>query len=333
MRYNYSQICSNLLKVLQKRQREVISRRFGLVASASDRKKAGRETLESIGKSFGISRERVRQIERDAFLNLKPELKEYQKVFQYFKGYLNGAGGVKKEDLLLENLAGRNSQNQVFFLLNLGEGFQRFAENSDLHSFWAVKPDSLAESQKIISLISDKLDKIGKPLKIKDLARKIGLNQKVLTSYLEISKKIERNSEDFWGRRDWPEINPRGIKDKAFLVFKKTQKPLHFTEVADLIQAALSQTVHNELIKDPRFVLVGRGLYALREWGYEEGVVKDVISKVLQGAKKPLSKEEILEKVLKQRLVKANTVLLNLSNRKYFSKKPGGYYAINTKEA
>jgi len=145
---------------------------------------------------------------------------------------------------------------------------------------------------------------------------------------LEISKKIQKNSEGFFGLKEWPEINPKGVKDKAFLVFKKEQKPLHFAQVAQLIDSALPQTVHNELIKDPRFILVGRGIYALREWGYEPGMVKDVILNILKQAKNPLSKEEILQKTLKQRLVKQNTVFLNLSNRKYFLRTGDGRYKI-----
>ena len=118
------------------------------------------------------------------------------------------------------------------------------------------------------------------------------------------------------------------MKDKAYLVFKKENKPLHFTEVASLIDSALPQTVHNELIKDSRFVLVGRGIYALKEWGYERGYVKDVIFKVLKSAQKPLDREEILEKVLEQRIVKKNTVLLNLSNKNYFLRTSEGNYTI-----
>jgi DNA-directed RNA polymerase delta subunit len=121
------------------------------------------------------------------------------------------------------------------------------------------------------------------------------------------------------------------------LVFKKHGKPLHFTKVAELIdkfnynlpnKKTYSQTVHNELIKDSRFVLVGRGIYALKEWGYERGYVKDVIFQVLKSAQKPLDKEEILEKVLKQRIVKENTVLLNLSNKNYFLRTSKGNYTI-----
>jgi hypothetical protein len=319
--FNYSQICSNLLKGLPRRQKEVLSRRYGL-------KSGQRETLEFIGRTFGVTRERVRQIEKDGFSKIGPKIKKYQKVFQYFREYLKSKGGLKKEDLLLEHLGGKNWQNQVFFLLTLPGNFKRFTETSDFYSFWTINQDPFPKAKKVIDSISNKLKKIGKPLKLKELTGFSPLTQKVLVSYLEISKKIQENSEGFFGLKDWPEINPRGVKDKAFLVFEKEKRPLHFSQVANLIGSALPQTVHNELIKDPRFVLVGRGIYALKEWGYEEGVVKDIILKVLKEAQKPLTKEEILEKTLKQRLVKENTILLNLSNKKYFLRTPEGHYKV-----
>jgi hypothetical protein len=235
--------------------------------------------------------------------------------------------------------------NEVYFLLTLGEDFERFGETKDFYSLWTIDQKSWNFAQKIINAAYEKFKKVGKPLKLEELIKSKFLSSEILTSYtelpkgtkgekrfissiLEISKKIQRNAENFWGLKDWPEINPKRIKDKAYLVFKKEQKPLHFTQVANLIGLALPQTVHNELIKDSKFVLVGRGIYALKEWGYEEGVVKDVILNILKTAGRPLKKEEILEKTLKQRLVKANTVLLNLSNKKYFLRNSEGLYTI-----
>ncbi len=141
-----------------------------------------------------------------------------------------------------------------------------------------------------------------------------------------------------FGLKDWPEVNPKGVKDKAYLVLKKEKKPLHFSDVTKLInsskfgelfgQKALIQTVHNELIKDPRFILVGRGLYALGEWGYQPGVIKDVISMVFEKEKKPLTQKEIVDEVLKQRMVKVNSILINLKNQKYFQKDEKGKYYL-----
>lgn len=324
MEINYQQICSNILRNLPQRQKEVVLRRFGLAPTGSKE----RETLEAIGKDFGITRERVRQIEKDAFLRLKPEIKKYQKVFNCFRDYLRKRGGLAKEERILQDLGGEKFQNQVYFLLNLEGSFFRIGETDDFHALWTNDQETWSLAQKTIKSIYEKLQKTGKPLKLKELVAPNPINSKAIASYLEVSKKIQGNQEGLWGLKDWPEINPKRIRDKAYLVFKKEQKPLHFNQVASLIDSALPQTVHNELIKDPRFVLVGRGIYALKEWGYEEGMVKDIIAKILKSAGRPLKKEEILAKTLEQRLVKENTVFLNLSNKKYFLRNSEGFYTI-----
>ena len=322
---DYAQICSKILEVLPPRQKEVILRRFGLGIGTG--KNQG-ETLESIGKDIGVTRERVRQIERDGFSSLKPELKKCQEAFRYFKDSLKKTGNLEKEEALLLELGGEKFQNQVYFLLTLGQDFERVGETNDFYSLWTVDKASWVSAQKTIDSIYEKLKKINRPLELKELNKLSSLTPAVLISYLGVSKKIQKNAKGLFGLKDWPEINPRKIKDKAFLVLKESQKPLHFTQVAGLINSALPQTVHNELIKDQRFVLVGRGIYALKEWGYEEGMVKDVISSILKTAGRPLGKEEVLEKTLKQRLVKENTVFLNLSNKKYFLRNSEGRYII-----
>jgi len=320
--FNYQKICSDLLSDLAQRQKEVISRRFGL------NKLPNKETLESIGKNFGICRERVRQIQETGLEKIRPKAEKYQKAFQLFLNYFKKVGDLRKEEILLADLGGRNWQNEVNFLLTIKPPFQRLSENKDLYSLWFIDKDSFSLAKKIIGSFSNQLQKSGKLLPIEDLKYPLPIKKEVLSSFLEISKKIQKNEEGLYGLKDWPEINPRGIKDKAYLVFKKIGKPLHFSEIANLIEGSHLQTVHNELIKDPRFVLVGRGVYALQEWGYYPGQVKDVILKILKEGEKPLTKEEILNEVLKQRFVKENTVLLNLSNKKYFFRDSQGKFFI-----
>ncbi len=296
-------------------------RRFGL-------EDGERETLEAIGESFGITRERVRQIEEGGLEKIKPEIKNYQDIFQGFYDYFEKQGGLKREINLLSDLGGVKNQAQVYFLLSLDKNFVRFSESEDFHPFWLIDKNCLNFAQKTINTLLNKLKEIKKPLQFKELKAFQPIEEAALTSYLEISKKIQKNPENLFGLKDWPEINPRGIKDKAYLIFKKIGKPLHFTEVTKNIDGALTQTVHNELIRDARFVLVGRGIYALSEWGYTPGQVKDVISMVLKESKKPLTKEEVLNQVLKQRMVKANTILLNLSNKNYFLRNNQGKYMV-----
>lgn len=316
----HQKICSHLISDLTERQKEIISRRFGLGTEK-------RETLESIGRDSGICRERVRQIQQVSLNKIRLKADRYKKVFESFVQHFKKHGSLRKEDILLAEL-GADEQNEIYFLLSIREPFQKFNENDDFYSLWTINHNSLQLAKKNVSSLYAQLKKEGEPVSLKNLNLSLSLKRKVLISYLDISKKIHKNQENLYGLSVWPEINPRGVKDRAYLAFKKTGKPLHFTEAANLIENSHLQTVHNELIKDPRFILVGRGIYALSEWGYYPGQVKDVILKILQEAKAPLTKQEILEEVFKQRIVKENTILLNLSNKKHFFRDSKGKYSI-----
>ncbi len=324
MAQNYQKICDDLLRNLPDRQREVVSRRFGLTRG---QEAADMETLESIGEDFGVTRERIRQIEEDGLGRIKKSTGRYEKVFQSYSQHLKKFGGLRKESVLLEELGGKEYQPQARFLLTIGKDFERGGETEEFYPVWFIDKNSVSAAKKTVASFYGKLKKVNKPLPSKDLKSFSSIDEKALLSYLEASKKIQKNDEGFFGLREWPEINPRGVKDRAYLAFRKTNKPLHFREVAGMIQGSLVQTVHNELIRDPRFVLVGRGIYALSEWGYAPGEVKEVIYNTLK-EEGPLTKDEILKRVLGQRMVKENTVLLNLGNKEYFFKDNRGRYKV-----
>ncbi len=335
--FNYQKICQKVLNPLTQRQQEVMGRRFGLGDSGK------RETLEAIGHDFGVTRERIRQIENDGFFSLEEQKTEedLKRVFSHFKSHLKNQGGLKREDILLADLGGERSQNQVHFLLDLGDVFFRYSETEDFYPFWTIDQNLSERVGVILTRLFKKIEQISTPISEDKLLRSFGSpkeSPQFTLSSLEIAKKIEKGPMGDYGLTAWPEIKPRGVKDRAYLVLKKTEKPLHFRKIAEdsgglrgkffVKSQVLPQTVHNELIRDERFVLVGRGIYALREWGYQTGTVKDVISKILKEKAKPLSREEILKRVLRQRLVKENTILLNLSDRNYFLKNKEGKYIL-----
>lgn len=332
---NYPQIYAKLTKGLSQKTKDIFSRRFGIKSKTP-------ETLELIGDSMGITRERVRQIEEAGFNFVKKQNKEtLDGIFAEFADYFRSNGEFKKEEIVLEELGGKSSKPYVLFLLTLGNQFSKVCEKKDFHYFWSTMPDAKNKVDQTLKVLVSALQKIGTPVSKKEflseVSAKCGLPEKALFSYLEVSKKIQDNKEGKIGLIDWPEIKPRGVKDKSFLVFKKHQKPLHFTKVAELIdqlgcnqpnKKTFPQTVHNELIKDQRFVLVGRGTYALKEWGYEPGTIKDVIKNILELKNQPVAKEEIVKEVLTKRLVAPNTVLMNLNNKKYFVKDEQGKYFL-----
>ncbi|MBI2053794.1 MAG: hypothetical protein HYT36_00445 [Candidatus Staskawiczbacteria bacterium] len=336
---NYSQIYAKLVKGLSPKVRNIFDRRFGV-------KSKNPETLESIGDSMDITRERVRQIEEAGFNFVKKQNKEtLENIFAQFADYFNSYGGFRKEGLVLEELGGKKYKPYVLFLLTLGEQFSKVSEKKDFYYFWSVLQDAKSKvSGNLSTFVSDLKERgslMSKEEFLAEFSGKYELPEKTLLSYLEVSKKIRENKDGKIGLTDWPEIKPRGVKDKAFLVFKKEKNPLHFTKVALLIdkleynqpnKKTFPQTVHNELIKDSRFVLVGRGTYALKEWGYEPGTIKEVIEKVLKAKIQPAKKEDIIKEVLTQRVVAQSTILMNLNNKKYFEKDSEGKYFLRKTE-
>lgn len=332
------QITKELLSVLSKRASDVISGRYGL---GSDTKKM---TLESIGKKYKITRERVRQIENNSILNIRKS-KEYDKlknIFEELKNIVKSLGSVISEEELLENIAkDKSTTNHIHFLFVIGEDFIKEKEDEHFKHRWHIDKDLSKKIHDAIknlysSLGDDEIQTESEMIKkflgqIENLSEEYK-NEEIAKRWLRISKKISQNKLGEWGKTDSPNISTKGMRDYAFLVIRKHGSPIHFREVAKLIyqwfnKKAHVATTHNELIKDPRFVLVGRGLYALSEWGYMSGVVKDVIKNMLQ-KHGPMTKEQIVDKVMKERYVKENTIMVNLQNSKIFKKTKDGKYSV-----
>lgn len=340
MNFPYPKIASSLISGFQPRVKDIVSRRFGLSHEEP-------QTLESIGAEHSITRERVRQIVEDALRQIRKEIEgdrnaQTRAAFQYFSDILKRHGFMKREDLLVDILGARDMSNPVVFLLVVGDEFFDHRETQDFYPFWSLKKEVVEQASDFHENLLSFFEKKKAPVdeeEIEALSQDV-LAGKSLFSFLEASKHIMRSWDGKWGLKRWPDVNPRGIRDKAYLVLKRHENPLHFTEVSKLIEKfqgefspnkekkVLSQTVHNELIKDPRFVLVGRGTYALSDWGYEPGTVKDVIMSLLKGNGGKMAKEEIMEKTLSQRQVKESTVELNLQDKSVFSRDPSGRYYI-----
>ena len=320
--------------------RDVVEKRFGL-------KGASAHTLEAIGQEYKITRERVRQIEADALRHLvKPEFTaEAEPIFRKLEEHLDNHGGVMAEKHLLETTADKRHHPHITFLLEVGNPFKRLSETGEYRARWTTKPEAAEQAESILEEVIRDLERKKEPVPRKELEEIISSHAKEITgaapspqtveAYLATSNLVQPNPYNEYGLVSWHTISPRGIKDKAYLVLVKSGRPLHFRDVASEInkagwnsRKAHPQTVHNELIKDSRFVLVGRGLYALREWGYEPGVVRDVLVSVLRQAGHPLAKGEIIEKVLEKRFVKEPTILLNLQNKSLFRRTQEGRYTL-----
>lgn len=332
-------VVKKLLSTLPERARQVLISRYGLG------KDPAKMTLESIGDKYGITRERVRQIENAGIANIRKSktFKEEAKSFAEIEALFESLGGIISEEDFLNYITPKDKslQNEVHFLLVTGHAFNKRKEDDDFKHRWhtneahakkveealsklykSLSNDDLLPESEIISAFLKHLEDINENYK----------KEEVLKRWLSLSKKISRNPLGEWGVSHSKNINVKGIRDYAYLAIRKHGSPIHFREVAKSISSLFNRkahmaTTHNELIKDSRFVLVGRGLYALSEWGYINGVVKDVIAKVLE-KNGPLTKEEIISKVLKERYVKENTILVNLQNNKFFKKDKQDRYSL-----
>lgn len=332
------EIVKKILSDLPERSRNVLIKRYGLG------KETSKKTLESIGKEYSITRERVRQIEEHG-LNLirkSEQYKDLEPAFTELKGVIDDLGGLISEQELLDMISKTESiRNAVHFMLVVGDFFLKHKENDFFTHRWSIDKKTADSVENSIRLLYSNLndeDIISESEMIKtfldnlsDISEKYR-NEEIAKRWLKLSKKISQNPLGEWGKTESPNINVKGIRDYAFLVIRRHGSPIHFREVAEEIQKLFNKkahvaTCHNELIKDKRFVLVGRGLYALTDWGYSNGVVRDVIKEILK-KEGSLTKEEIIEKVLKERYVKENTVLVNLQNNKIFKKNSDNTYTL-----
>lgn len=329
-------VVKKLLTALPVRSRSVVEARFGLGAGAE------RMTLEAIGNRYNITRERVRQIENHALTTLRklPIFDEAKEAFADLERIIRSLGGIVCEDDLLEFITQDESlQNHIYFLLVLGDPFTYRKEDDDLKRCWYVDPALATKVEgalkKLYSTLPDdalipESEIIEKFLvELRDLNEEYR-NEEVAKRWLGISKTVGRNPLGEWGVAHSSNVKTKGVRDYAYLAVKRHGSPLHFAEVAKMIEKLFSRkahvaTTHNELIKDSRFVLVGRGIYALREWGYSSGVVRDVIKGIIK-ENGPLTRDEIIDKVLKERHVKENTVVVNLQNQQYFKKGKDGRF-------
>lgn len=331
-------ITKDLLAELPERSRKVLVDRFGLSNKGESR------TLDAIGKEYGITRERIRQIENHGIASVRDSdsYTTHAQSLDELKRIVATLGGILAQETILEELAKNDSdENHLIFILTVGHHFEDRREDGDFNVRWhtddqlaeqvedalrnlyqSIEPNKLMPEEEFLALFAKYLKQAGVKSRPDDVMRR----------WLMISKRIGKNPLGEWGRMDSPHVRIKNTRDFAYLTLKRHGSPMHFTEVAQGIEKLFKReahpaTTHNELIKDGRFVLVGRGLYALKEWGYEPGVVRDVIRGILE-REGPLSREDIVDRVKRERYVKDATIAVNLQNG-MFMRLADGRYALS----
>lgn len=344
-------VVTQLLKELSTKDEDILRRRFGLNGQKP-------ETLEEIGKQYVVTRERIRQIEHSGIKKIKAAKSfdaSVTPVVEVISSILDQGGGVMEEQALLSQLLLHTgdtyiNRQSIEFLLRelLTNKFEYVAETANRKAAWNIALNSLDLVDETISVLEDVIKQNQKPLAGDAMLDRMHrtdfytqhhdkLTDSVVLGYAELSKKIAKNPYGEFGLAEWGSIVPKRMNDKIYLVMKKNGKPMHFNDITHEINAAgfdsrkaYAPTVHNELILNDQYVLIGRGIYALKEWGYKPGVVADVLVRLLTDAGAPMTRDELVSAVMKERVVKRNTILLALTNKKRFTHLPDGRYTIAT---
>lgn len=338
---NLEKSVTDVLAIIeQEREREIITRRFGLY----DR----RETLEQIGELLGITRERVRQLEKAILIKLKAatasgkiaSINSFEKIMIR---ELSEMGRVARVQDLADHILGKHSsqkeRSHVAFVAELAPGLTVVNKNDNyFHSVGILEYGDEKKIRGEVDKIVAAIKKHGQPLTIEQLHEQLSFEHPSHVKALASLSKLLAHLKDNWGLIKWPTVNPKNIRDKIYVILAEKGKPMHFSEIASSIKDSsfkrkdvTTQAIHNELIKDSRFVLIGRGIYALDNWGFNRGTVSDIIADVLKESKEPLHRDEIVKRVLKSRQVKETTILLNLQSKPQFKRVAKATYALEQK--
>lgn len=336
---NLKEEVEQLLILLSERERYVIERRFALDNSE-------KATLEEIGHHYNVTRERIRQIENNALQKLKRNINNsiLSDLNENALVHIENAGGIIREDILISKLLHEKSgfsASAILFILSLDSRFERKTNTISYmpHFRLSVYNDNMVDElcEKALTYLKKKKDVVKvssiRDFLIKETPEVDSLSTSGVRSLFEIHKSF-KVIDDNVGLITWKHIHPRTLRDKIFFVLREKGKPMHFVDIANAIlennfdnKNVNLQAVHNELIRYPEFILIGRGLYALKEWGFSPGTVADVIKSILQN-KTSISEEDIIEEVLKSRKVKRITIILNLKNNPNFVRVGRKRYAL-----
>ena len=331
-------VIQSILSTIERpREADIITRRYGLDGE--------RETLEQVGETLNITRERVRQIEKATLIRIKLSLDDgknplFNDIEMDIVKALHEMGRAAKVDNLAVKLTGDSSSKTCATLTLLAELSSKMLLTSENDRYYAAiiltSERDDREIRKEINGIVKTLREHGKPVTLDELYRLVGGNYEhpsEVGAIASISKQIT-SLRDMWGLTKWPSVNPRNIRDKIYVVLKENGQPMHFSEIARQVKSqnfrrnnVTEQAIHNELIKDDRFVLIGRGIYALAENGYKKGSITDVITELLR-QNGPMYRDDIVREVLKSRQVRETTILLNLQSKPQFKRVAKNQYAL-----
>ena len=330
--------CTNLADILQyckAKEQLILIKKFGL--------QTGKEMpLQQIGMEFGMTRERARQIEKQALMRFRRLFvgnEKYLKIISEAEKILVTNGGVMPEDTLIEKLVSkwvfkfsgqelklvlRSDYNLTYLSRNkiLNKSFYVDTLYEDLLTNIALATLKHFEKTNTYESVYDFIDILKKDFGKKNPDITYLQDNQFYLNLLKIVKNISMFDGKI-GLSTFTSVNPKTIKSKLLYVFRIHGKPLHYQDAAAMVteyfpgKAVKITTAHNELVKsNDVFVNVWLWLYSLKERWVIGGTVLEILTRILKKAARPMSTKEIMQNILKEKMIAPNTVLLNLHKHK-----------------
>jgi hypothetical protein len=333
------EIVAALISLLSSKEQEIIRKRYGL---------NGEEilTLAAIGDQFGVTRERVRQVQCYAIKKMQRNAKNthLRLLHDWLANFLKDAGNIITESELDRALLKKFPEygeklQELKLACILDETVTQEYNKVDFVPHFRASDIAFGEVKKVCNTAIKAMRKEGDLMSANQLIDALGsdaenMSKKCLLASLKLDRRIVVG-ENGLSLKAWRHINPKTLFDKILFVLSESSEPMHFSEIAEKIKkenfddkSVSVQAVHNELINNSLFVLIGRGIYALKTWGYKEGTVSDVIESILEKSG-PLHLKDLTQEVLQRRKVKPITVQINLNSKKHkFRKNQHGMYEL-----
>lgn len=327
--------------------KEIIKKRYGLINGE-------RQTLEEIGESYGITRERIRQIQAKALKNMKHPISVAKKpLLELMEKILFQNGGLlsaEEADIKVpEALGGMIDDGSSVLDLLCDLELIQSCRIGDIviysPLFDGVKLDILSE--KIIASV--KKEDLG--LDVLSIVKKIELFKKITDDrfdpqsfvfrYCRTDPRIEEiglasaspetifkhYTSGYFAKKSWVVLMKR--------VLEQEQMPLHFTEITNKVNDLMGNSerqvdvrrAHSIMIEDEAFAHSGvNGTYGLTAWGLRKELTPQLIEECMKKAGFPLHWKQIYNYVSKYKNTKPANITTCLETNRLFKKVDTGVY-------
>ncbi len=335
----------DILKSLSEREKNVIERRIWLNWE--------RETLQSIWNSLtpSVTRERIRQIEESGIkkmwrmvkwsilANIQKKAIEYLNFHWWIISSERIINNIIKDFKIENNINKYIIETVIESDYDINKSKQKLGCKIYFYLPHIQRNDVDSCHKEIIKILKKKKDVMDKDVLleqvVKNLKENKNINRVFADSVVDLFADLVEWEENLVWLEKWKILNPATLKDKALYVLKKEKTPMHFVDISNKITEYLGEivkvnTIHNELIKSDDFVLIWRGIYALRDWWFKPGTVMDVIVSILKKKWEAMSTNDIKKEVLKVRNVEPSTVYMNLQNREKIERVGRNYYQLKS---